>query len=431
MSYAFVLAFVLAGVVGDEKLIPLARLETECEVCAILSPDATSLFGVIQRGKLRQCVVWDIPSKSKTVLAEGSDFGFPVPSPDHRSILSFIVRKQQKELATDVDVVVWDIKAKSKTTLLNLKSASGVAVWGDFSPDGNLVAVWDVNAHTVHIWKRDALAKWNASEKVNDVAGVANAEKLTEGLVAMAFTPDGKQIFVQFELASGGWTVEKLDIVSGKTVPFPIQPLKGIDFWPAMIVSRDGKTLWVERDKEGMAGIDTLSGKRKYIVDGSIGGMFGFDWAIVSPDGATCAIVRSFPMAQPVQPDQNKKPGQNKTIVAQNEIRVTFWNLSDGTRCRTVTVQGGRNVSGTFTADSRFFVLSAGEDDRRIDLIDVKEAKVRSSLTTDAPITDISLLDSGEIAVVGVEPKAVVIWKFKPPPAGPASAGDGPSNIKR
>ena len=395
MSYAFVLAFAIAAAGGDGKLIPLTRLETGGEVsCPSLSPDATSLFGEIKHGKLREWAVWDVPNKSRTVLAAGADIGFAFPSPDRSTLLTFIV-PNRGEHPTDVDVAIRDIKSKSKTALLT----SGRTLSNAFSSDGNLVAFGDGVANTVHIWKRDAAAKWNVL-KVLDAARGDNAQK--PGVDGMVFTPDGKEIFVRLLLASGGSTIKKLDIASGKTIPFPVQPLKGQLAWPfegAMIISRDGKTLCVDAsEEEGAVAVDALSGKRKYAIDACIA------CTLISPDGATCATVRSWPGPIP--------PGQAKT----SKTTINLWSLSDGTRYRTVTVRGGCGAnSGAFTANSHFFVLAAGEGNRRIDLIEVEKAKVQSSMTADAPVGDISRLDSGEIAVVGIEPKAVVIWKFKPP----------------
>ena len=120
--------------------------------------------------------------------------------------------------------------------------------------------------------------------------------------------------------------------------------------------------------------------------------------------------------------------------------KVALWNFDDGTGLRKVTVPGAKGLPvgaltvtdpaefsrsdppggmdrpvGAFTADSRFFVVAAGDEDRHIHVVDVKKAGVRSSFAVDRPVKGLFPLDSGEVAVVGVEPKAIVIWKIKPP----------------
>ena len=91
-----------------------------------------------------------------------------------------------------------------------------------------------------------------------------------------------------------------------------------------------------------------------------------------------------------------------------------------------MTANGGAEAPlGAFTADSRFFVLAAGDDRHHIHLIDVAKARIRSSFTVSGPVKGLSLLDSGEIAAVGIEPKAIVIWKIKVP-RPEAKQGNGP-----
>jgi hypothetical protein len=127
---------------------------------------------------------------------------------------------------------------------------------------------------------------------------------------------------------------------------------------------------------------------------------------------------------------------------------VSLWNFDDGTRLREVTVlagkvHGGEAVGGDerpfgiFSADSRFFALAAGDAGNHIHVIDVnkagahssrkmpwldgervieiEKAQIAASFAADAPIKGLFLLNSGEIAAVGVEPKAVLIWKIKTP----------------
>jgi WD40 repeat protein len=412
MCYAFIIALALAATGGDEKTILLARLESEqldpdkeAVSNPILTPDATSI--VYSKDdmvhKVRQWIIWDIKSKSKTTLTEGADSssgGFM--SPDRQSLLHFIGRKKQGDQVFDVDAFVWDIKSKSKTTLLNLKSQSGIGLWWKFSQDGNILAISDCITSRVHVWERDASAKWKASTKTLELTRRANTKLYS--LMGMAFSPDGKQIFVQYKLESKEWTIEKLDIASGKTLHFPVKPFKNHDVCPGLTISRDGETLWVNDNEEGTIGIDTSSGKKIFAFPSDTIG------TIISPDGLTYAYMENL---------------LEKTIV--------FRNVGDGSKHRTVKLDAYNShyASGIFTADSRFFIASAGKDDRRIDIIDVQKAKIHSSLNVDSPIRDIFLLESGDIGVVGVEPKAIRIWKFKPPTAEQARTGNESSNKKK
>ena len=119
---------------------------------------------------------------------------------------------------------------------------------------------------------------------------------------------------------------------------------------------------------------------------------------------------------------------------APSPATACFWNFDDGARLREVAVAGGKERAfGVFSADSRFFVLIASDDKHHMHLIDARKAGGRTSLTVgervvelekaviassftaDGPINSLCLLDSGEIAAVGIESKAIVIWKIKTP----------------
>ena len=117
----------------------------------------------------------------------------------------------------------------------------------------------------------------------------------------------------------------------------------------------------MDRGAEGeggaAVGIDTSSGKRKYNLPFPLAG------ASISSDGRTGAAIEwvyGTPTPSPVT--------------------VVFWNFDDGTRLRHVIVPGGkdRRPSGTFTADSRFFVFAAEDADHHIYVVDAKKAEVRS-----------------------------------------------------
>ena len=173
----------------------------------------------------------------------------------------------------------------------------------------------------------------------------------------------------------------------------------------------------------GIVRIDTSSGKRKsnlnargasvkavgkpspndqagaVMIDG------GCVVASVSPDGRTGAELGWAPkfISVPRPEPPSGRP-------------VGFLNLNEGTEPRALEFPSGPEPPhGIFSADSRFFILAAGEENRNIYVVNVKNAEVRSSYTVDAPVARLSSLKSGEIAAVGTEPKAIVVWKIKTP----------------
>ena len=219
-----------------------------------------------------------------------------------------------------------------------------------------------------------------------------------------AFTPDRKQLFVLNYVCDERaerwvWVVEKWDTTSGRKVPFPLKPIETV--FPAgnILVSTDGRTLCLQTEEESI-GVDASSGKTKYTVKS------GFGWVSVSPDGRTGALIGTALIGPPIRPVGS--PPESTGIA--------FWNFDDGTKQARVKGAGPdgltRDVSA-FSRDSRFFVLATGKG--RIHVIDVKNAEVRASYTEMLPVKSLCLLTSGEIAAVGTEPKAVVIWKFKTP----------------
>ena len=72
----FAISFFVVALVGaDQKLWhPPTRLESVGDATQmVLTADGNSLFAVIKDGDRQDFVAWDIPSKSKTVLAKGTD----------------------------------------------------------------------------------------------------------------------------------------------------------------------------------------------------------------------------------------------------------------------------------------------------------------------------------------------------------------------
>jgi hypothetical protein len=215
--------------------------------------------------------------------------------------------------------------------------------------------------------------------------------------------------------------VEKWDVETGKRTPFPMEPMDAFrTLIGRLIFVSSERTLCIqcaEGDGGKAVGIDLSSGKIKYSLSQALAR------PSISPDGRTGAAIDSMD-ATPVP----------------FPVRVAFWNFDDGTKLRKLTLRGGKDLPveiptlpdpvafarsdapggkdlavGAFTGDSRFFVVAAGDENRNIRVIDAKKAEVRSSFTVDGRVKGLFLLDSGEIAAVGIEPKAIVIWKIKTP----------------
>ena len=409
--------FLALGALGaDQRLIPSARLESGAEVeWAEVSHDGKSLVGVSKDGKQHDLAVWDIPSKSRTVLLKGADALYVSVSPDGRALLACICTMEAESLR-DMEFIAWDMRTKSKTSLLKLKKTYVSALPGKFSADGTLVAIPDGFAKKIHIWKRNAAAKWNAL-RVLDVGPEADTPKST--LLEIALTPDGKQILGLLPLINGtsddgSLTIQKWNVTTGQRVPFPMKPMKAFTTMAGQLLFISGeKTLWIERaegEGEPAVGMDTSSGKRKCILP------FILTGASISPDGRTGAAIEWVYGTTP------------------SRATVAFWNFEDATNLRQVTVPSGtERPMGAFTSDSRFFVLAAGKENRYINVIDankaeasssfkvgghvfdVNKAEVRSSFAVGSPVKGLFSLNSGEIAAVGLEPKLIVIWKIKTP----------------
>ena len=93
-----------------------------------------------------------------------------------------------------------------------------------------------------------------------------------------------------------------------------------------------------------------------------------------------------------------------------------FLNLNEGTEPRALEFPSGPEPPhGIFSADSRFFILAAGEENRNIYVVDVKTPRSGCLIQWTLRSRISSSLKSGEIAAVGTEPKAIVVWKIKTP----------------
>ncbi len=151
-------------------------------------------------------------------------------------------------------------------------------------------------------------------------------------------------------------------------------------------------------------GVDAVSSRRKYTLPWRIPA------ASLSPDrrsaAAVCWVYSGTPTHDPaiICP-----PLHEPTTIA-------LWNFADGTQPRAVVLPySEERPTGTFSPDSRFFVSTGGTDNRHVYVIDVQKTEIKSSFTLDAPIKGLFALDSGEIAAIGVEPGAILVWKIKTP----------------
>jgi WD40 repeat protein len=296
-------------------------------------------------------------------------------SPDGRNLASITENGAHREL---VDLVVWDVPSSSKTALL--KGIDSTRVFG-FSNDSTILAFPDSQTNTVHLWKRDAACKWNVLKVFNVGAGLPKPN-----MPASAFSSGATNVFVSIATASSSlWTVEEWDVITGRRVPFPIEPFKNeFPVGVFVLVSSDGMTLCL-MTTEGTVGVDAVSGRRKYAIQP------GLSLVAVSPDGRVGAAISP------------------SIATAAGPKEVTFWNFGDGTQRRHVTTPSGE-PTGMFTADSRFFVIP--DDFGIVRVIDVKKAVVCPSWKVGRSLGRLFLLTSGEIASVRTEGKAVVIWKM-------------------
>ena len=378
MDFSIVPLFCLAVLGAGDTLAASARIECETEVTqAVLAPDGRNLFAVLKNGSGQDLVALDTASKSRVTIAKGPAFllikrsaGEPrsLLSPDGKSLLGFVGEKTKKSYK--VSVCTWDVSSKLRTALFDLDGTSFPVLTGAFSPDGNVLAVPDCNTKKVRLWKREASAKWRPL-KVLEVGREADAK--TPNVLNVAFTPSGKHVFTSFLLTRkvvSPWLVhedismaiglEKWDLSSGRKVPFPVTPIEitppGFCIFVASILS-GVNTLCIQTE-QGVVGIDATSGKKKYVTE-------KFGLLSLSPDSQTGAFIRCSIMGRPSEPAE-----------------VGFWNFSDGTKSRRLTVPDATGSFDksfrVFSADSRYFVLADGGDDRRIHVIDAKTANVQS-----------------------------------------------------
>ena len=222
-------AFVVLG--ADQKLIPSARIETGAEIdLAKVSRDGKTLVGRVKDGNGYNLVIWDIPSRSTTILVKGADaLGFSLLS-DRSGLFACICNNHGKGLH-DVDYFIWDIANKSKTKLIRLERTFVPAVSCDWSADGSLLTIADGNTKKVNLWKRDGETKRSALKSL-DIGQRADVPK--PAFLDAVLTPNGKYLYAFLPIldeTSHPWSlaVEKWDIINGRKVPFPESTRAGHD----------------------------------------------------------------------------------------------------------------------------------------------------------------------------------------------------------
>jgi len=382
----------LAAVAASGSLAPSARLVSSGELGSrTLSPDGKALFAVVKGRGAWELAAWDLKNGSKTALASGpGDAGF-FASPD--GSLLVLVSGTCRQEPFDLDLATWDMPRKLRSPLLKLSGLHWGSFSFGFSSDSGVLTVADGSTTTLHLWRREAAGKWNALAPVHWGAGPSRP-----ALTFLAVAPGGEQVFlISRGLWAGNdvpWAVEKWDVASGTRLPFRVEVPDTTFPLFRMSTTRDGGTLCLQTI-EGPTGIDAATGKRKYALTSRVAAVS------VSRDGRVGAAIDGLLFREPE---------------ARATDTITFWNVSDGTGQRRLSVPGRAGASaGAFSADARYFVCAGGPESRRAYLIDVAAAKIRSSWAADATLEDFFLLSTGEIAAVGTERDAIVIYKITPP----------------
>jgi hypothetical protein len=399
MNWA-VLSWTLAAALGaGARLETWVALKEHGDLARSFVPaGGEALFGIVREGTRYSLVRWEIANGARTALIERADcMGFDA-SPDGRSVC-VASGTRRGEYTYDVDLAVWEADARPVARLASRRPAApGTISNAAFSADGSIIAIADGLARRVNVWRREAGTRWVAVKSL-PVAEAAGAP--ATGL-SLATTADGKQLFLFFLVPRGQDAAllvgEKWDVGSARRLQFPFDALAvtappvGFYGTPLLIA---GGTLCVGSFGEEMTGIDVSSGTREYV------NPCGARSPTVSPDGATGAALE-WQFALPGDP-------------SVPEAAVNFWAFSDGSRRRRVAVPHGATPPiGVFGADSRYFVCAAGADNRTVYLVDVEAGGIRRSWLARAPVSSLSVLATGEVAVVGSEGGTILIHRVAP-----------------
>jgi WD40 repeat protein len=402
-----VLAFVVIG--ADQRLTPSVRLDCDGETWpAALTFDGESLLGVLKHDDYCDVVVWDTNSKSRTTLAKGG-VGFPIAvSPDRRNVAGMVLG-DIADAAADGEVVVWDVASRTTTAARLKLKKTGLPppAWpafpcqsADFSCDSTLFALADGDTKKAHIWKREASGAWIAL-KTLDVAQRVDTPKPSH--LEIKFSRDGSQLFVFFLIGApdkplSSVATERWDIASGRPADCRIPTAETFVSYtgpfPHVLGEKTTCFQAPEGSGRGAIGVEICSGKEKYDVDAST------LWARLSPDGRICGHLDWLLMsAQPLRP-----------------VTVGFWNFDDGTQRHTVELpKSDQPPIAAFTPDSRCFLCTAGPGGRSVFVTNVRTGEILSSWTGSAPVRGLFPVGTGEVAVIAVEPKAVLISMIRVP----------------
>jgi WD40 repeat protein len=405
MSSLVIPIFAFVGLVAGQPLAPSARLDCEGETWpAALAVDGKSLLGVQKSGDHCDVVVWDTTSKSRTFLVKGS-MGFPLTvSPDRQNVAGMIA-SNIKDATAGAEIVIWDV-AKRSTTATRIKTPM-ISLWpvlscqsADFSGDSTLFVFADGQTKKAHLWKREASGTWGPLRTL-DLAQQTDAPKPT--LFEIKLSRDGRQLFVFFPIGDldkplSSVATEIWDITTGRPTACRILPASTYVFYTGPFPHVLGENTLCfqapEGSGKGAVGVEISSGKQKYDVAAHT------FWARLSPDGRTCGDIDCLLMGVP----------------SLRPVTVGFWNFDDGTQRRTVELpKSDQFPIATFTPDSRDFLCTAGPGGRSVFLVDVKTGKIRSSWTGSAPVRGLFPISTDEVAVIAVEPKAVLVSKIHIP----------------
>ena len=222
------LALVVLG--ADQKLIPSARIETGAEIdLAKVSRDGKTLVGRVKDGNGYDLVIWDIPSRSTTILVKGADaLGFSLLS-DRSGLFACICNNHGKGLH-DVDYFIWDIANKSKTKLIRLERTFVPAVSCDWSADGSLLTIADGNTKKVNLWRRDGETKRSAlkSLDIGQRATSQSRRSLTQSTETVSTSMPSSQFWTK-RLIPGRWLSKNgTSSMDGKW-PSRVTPVAGHD----------------------------------------------------------------------------------------------------------------------------------------------------------------------------------------------------------
>jgi hypothetical protein len=388
--------FVSVSIVGaTPTLAPDLLLQTGASASqAVLSLDGKTLIAVIKDGDRQDLVAWDVPRRSKTVLVKQADFVLINPcansqswlSPDGKSLLGFFGTLHAG--AFEATAFIVNIADRTKTDLCARTGTLLLSLNGEFSLDGTRLAIPDTIGNLISLWSRNAAGKWIDPATL----GLAHDGAVAYRQIATAFGPDGKELFVCVFTGEerGQWDIEKWDVVARRQLEFHARPIPS-ELWLAHVAVSGREHKLCLHIVEGGYGIDTLTASAHHAVPSGSGYLF------LSPDGRTASVVKSLLM-------HADAPGSAPTT------EVYLWKVADRTAQKTFTARGRGTPWGSFSQDSRYFVFAPS--DHLVQVVDVAKGSVASTFLVASCIIWITMLNTGEIAIIGTERKTITVSKF-------------------